>query len=173
MEGWIGLAKLYLRRSGNYGDDWLLKVVDFLDLYCVGLIICDMVDFTNIETKHLISRKLLYNGAETDLYQLYLERNLHQRCIEILRLIDSIQFKGRIPPELQQILCYLNESQMERLLNAANAINGGDAYDIVDENEVAAMHEEIIARRNRNPSVSQWQIFQQLQSQARRNSQTN
>ena len=173
MEGWIGLAKLYLRRSGNYSDDWLLRVVDYLDLYCLGLIICDMIDFTNIESKHFLSRKLLYNGEETDLYQIYLENQLHQRCIEILQLIDSIEFGARIPHELQQILCYLRPSQIIRLENVANAVNSGDLYDVVDAVEVAEMHEQIINTGNRNVNVSQWSIFQQLQRQARRTSQTN
>ena len=116
MEGWIGLAKYYLRKCGNHREGWLLKMCDFLDLYCVGAVYCNLVDFTRIKYKHYMFMKLVYNGYETERIQIALEGQLPRHCGRILKLIDSIEFKGTIPSELQNILCNMSDDMVDRLI---------------------------------------------------------
>ena len=164
MEGWIGLVKMYLRKSGNHKRGWLLRVAHYLDLYCVGAIICNMVDFYKIETKHYLYQKLIYDGLDTDLYQLYLEETLDDKCKRILNLIKSIKFGDEISKELSLILCNLTEEEYNRLQNATRVMdNGEDNFTMVDENDAVDQHGYIMSSRPITPAMSQMEIFNQLQ----------
>ena len=104
IEGWIGLCKLYQKKHGNYGVGWLRRLAHFLDLYCIGAVQENLIDFAKIERKHILYQKLIYDKHNTDAVQLALESALPPRCLHFLDLIDSISFRGNIPHEIQQIL---------------------------------------------------------------------
>ena len=52
MEGWIGLLKQYQRKHGNMRDGWLIRAIEYLDLYCIGAVYQNQIDFAAIETNH-------------------------------------------------------------------------------------------------------------------------
>ena len=143
MEGWIGLIKNYLRRSGNYRDGWLLRTVYYLDLFCNGSVECNLVDFLKIAKKHFMMVKLVHRGAETNLKQYKIENSLPERAQYILCLIDSIQFKGPIHPMLQQIFFDMTDEQMERLEVMDDSIDNSIVYEIVSNMDIYDSSNEI------------------------------
>ena len=104
IEGWVGLCKLFQKKHGNYAIAWLRRLRNFLDLYCIGAVRENLIDFSQIERKHLLYQNLIYDKYKTDAIQLSLELSLPPRCLYFFNLIDSIQFRGNIPAEIQRII---------------------------------------------------------------------
>ena len=133
IEGWVGLCKLFQKKHGNYGIAWLRRLRNFLDLYCIGAVQENLIDFAQIERKHLLYQKLIYDKHTTDAIQLALESALPPRCIYFLNLIDSIQFKGNIPAEIQTIIIpdFYTSQRMQhiRTINTNDTIVYADSSD--------------------------------------------
>ena len=104
IESIVGLCKLLQKKHGNYGVGWLRRLAKLLDLYCIGAVQENLIDFSQIERKHLLYQKLIYDKNNTDAIQIALEAALPPRCIYFLNLIDSIKFRGEIPAEIQTII---------------------------------------------------------------------
>ena len=123
IEGWIGLCKQYQRKHGNYNKGWVKRLHKFIDLYTVGAVMENLIDFSAIERKHYLYQKLIYEDHVTDTQQTQLENQLPNTVKNILQLIDSIEFNKQIPNELQQLLIPNPKSiqRMQILMQNVNA----------------------------------------------------
>ena len=104
IEGWIGLCKQYQRKHGNYNLGWLKRLYKFIDLYTLGAVLENLIDFSAIEHKHYLYQKLIYEKNITDKEQSQLEAKLPVQVKNILYLVDKIKFREEIPDELQELL---------------------------------------------------------------------
>ena len=98
MEGWIGLLKQYHRKHANMREGWVLRDIQYLDLYCIGAVFQNQVDFTAIECNHHFRKKLMYEPGITDTAEQVAESQLSTNAINILEEIESIKM-GQIIPE--------------------------------------------------------------------------
>lgn len=132
IEGWIGLCKQYQRHHGNYNIGWLLRLHKFLDLYTIGAVEQELIDFAAIERNHYLHQKLIYEDGITDSLQFEIERQMPDRCKYILSVIDTVKFKGQIPNELQQLIIptVFASERMKRVMD--NVVQNQKVYFISD-----------------------------------------
>ena len=68
IEQFIALMKFYQRRKGKMSKHWLLRLWNFLDLYCVGSILYNQVDFTAKEKQLAKASKInIYSNLNEDI----------------------------------------------------------------------------------------------------------
>ena len=115
MEGWIGLLKQYQRSHGNMRERWLLRGMQYLDLYCIGAIHQNQVDFAAIECNHYFRKQLMYEPGVTPLMEIETESQLPELAVTILDDIDKIKFFQEIPDSINNRLNGLLEEHRQRI----------------------------------------------------------
>ena len=126
MEGWIGLLKQYLRKHSNMRPGWMLRGLEYLDLYCVGAVYQNQVDFSAIEANHYFRQTLMYQDGITEAVQMETEAQLPQTCITILDELDTIQFGDEIVESIDVRLNGLLNVEKNRLQQVQDAYNALD-----------------------------------------------
>ena len=140
---------------GNMNLNMIGRMHDYADLYTMGTVAHDMIDFARIEHNHYLFQRLIYQEGITDAIQHDLESKLPLRCRQILQLIDSIVFRGNIPEQLHELITPTIR-QSERLqylkLHKKNNINvyEWDSDDSSIDYNNNNNNNQILSRRGRN-----------------------
>lgn len=115
MEGWIGLLKQYQRKHGNMRPGWLLRAIEYLDLYCIGAVYQNQIDFCAIESNHYFRHKLMYEPGITHSIEMIDESKLPEKAINILENIDQIKFGDKIPDTIDNNINGLLKQHQQRI----------------------------------------------------------
>ena len=101
MEGWIGLLKQFQRKHGNMSPGWLLRLFEYVDLYTMGAVMQNQVDFCLIEVNHNCRKNLMWEHGVTEGLLAAKESELPESCIDFLNEIDDIHFNDDIYCDLE------------------------------------------------------------------------
>ena len=93
IEGCVGTVKHYFVHHSNYAPWWLLLGFNYLDLYCVGSVIEDLIDFSRLEREHYQNKLYVYDPIKTPGILKKVERKLPRLSSKILKLIRKIEFR--------------------------------------------------------------------------------
>ena len=105
MENWVGLLKQITTDRIKPNDDWLIRTGTYLDLYVIGAMRQDMIDFRIARERYKCEIKLIWQEGHTGEVLFELERNLPYRFLTILGYIDKIDF-GDFSSVPQELHCY-------------------------------------------------------------------
>ena len=96
MEGWIGLIKRQFEKHGNALSGWALRMAQFTDLYILGGLMKDIVDFRVQQQKHVYSTLLIYDEQKTESIDDAILHHLPAKMRHFIELIERIQFVMKI-----------------------------------------------------------------------------
>ena len=133
------MFKQFRTHHGNMNVNMVGRMFEHADLYTMGSVAYDMIDFSRIEKNHYLFQKLIYEEGITDAIQNDLEKKLPLRCRQILQLIDNIVFRGDIPNQLNELITptirqserlkYLKKHKKHSNINNNNNVDGWDSDD--------------------------------------------
>ena len=134
MEGWIGLIKKLCRKHNLVAPGWLKRLAQRLDLYILGSLYFNMIDFTSIERNHGKEQILLWEGekSEREMYSLECELSAHAR--NILNLIESVKLGQHVPRVLQIYMNRYNDDE-EYFQRLGGVLDAQDCYEILAPEE--------------------------------------
>ena len=95
MENWVGLLKQLMIAKIKGSGGWLLRLKNFIDLYVLGGLRENIVDFRVTKRKSQCEQHLIWQDGVTDQVLFEEERLLPARCRDYLRKIDAIKFGDR------------------------------------------------------------------------------
>ena len=104
MESYVQMIKRELRVRGNSLAGWARRVFNFSDLYCVGAMAYDEINFYNILKKSESSMNLIYDEYATRLIEEKMEYEMPDLFWELLQLVEPIEPGGEIPRRIVQIM---------------------------------------------------------------------
>lgn len=104
MESYVQMIKRELRVKSNTGAGWLRRVWNFADLYCVGTMAHNEVDFYKSLQKTRRSVKLIYDEYSTNLIEEKLEYEMPDKFWEIFLIVNEINVGDRIPEVIKNIM---------------------------------------------------------------------
>ena len=129
MENWVGLLKQLMTDKIKPNADWLVRIAIYLDLYVIGGIRENVIDFRIPKQRYKKESSLIWEDGVTNEILFELERQMPNQFKTILAAIDEIEFGNfvSIPPVLTQYQTRQMMSQNER--NNMDQIKGGiDEY---------------------------------------------
>ena len=134
MESYVQMIKRELRVKGNSGPGWLRRLWNFADLYCVGTMAHDEVDFYKSLQRTRRSAKLIYDEENTPLLEEQLEYEMPDKFWELLLIVDNIEVGQRIPAVIRNIMNGITRDDDYDELGAnhrryANFYNADDIHD--------------------------------------------
>ena len=148
-----------MRKCGNYGDAWLQRLVEFLDLYCIGAIICDLVDFSRIERRHYMYQQLIHNGEETELITDSIQNGMSETCQRVVDSINTVNFGDEtMPQNLQNYILGIDTNLIEEV--AQNLAQEDEVYEVNASDDVES---DLESMASENARLSTSQIFNKLQ----------
>ena len=175
MEGWIGLLKQYQRKHGNMRDGWMIRCIEYLDLYCIGAVYQNQIDFAAIEANHHFRKTLVYENGITKTLEMNIESQLPELCIDILEDLDTMEFGDALPESIDNRINGLRKEHAERLKLLRNAYlalseeerrHQGVDLDLFTQEQAAI--DKITGRRVRrsraNWFIQEQKLFNQIQS---------
>ena len=104
MESYVQMVKRELRVKGNAGRGWLKRVWNFTDLYCVGTMAHDEVNFYQSLQRTRRSAKLIYDEYSTRLLEEKLEYEMPDTFWELLLIVDQLDVGDQIPARIANIM---------------------------------------------------------------------
>ena len=116
MENWVGLLKQLMTQKIKPNGDWLVRIAIYLDLYVIGGIRKNVIDFRVPKHRYKKESSLIWEDGVTNEILFELERKMPNRLKGFLRLIDTIKFGdfSSIPRELTQYYQRKMMSQYQR-----------------------------------------------------------
>ena len=126
MENWIGLLKQLTTAHIKPNGDWLVRLAHYMDLYVLGGLRENVVDFKFAKQKYKNEFKLIWEDGVTDQMFLDLEKLFPQGFKNILKLIDQIEFGNlNIPEQLKDVRYqqYMSDKATENIQSLKNGID--------------------------------------------------
>ena len=144
MENWVGLLKDITTNKIKGNENWLERITRYLDLYIIGGLREDVIDFRAAKRKYISELNLIWQEGVTDEIIFELERDLPNDFKMFLDCLDKIKFGDyqSIPEELN----VFRERELETMNERHNmdALKDGiDEYvrltmiDIEEEREIS------------------------------------
>ena len=116
MENWVGLLKQLMTDKIKPNADWLVRIAIYLDLYVIGGLRENVIDFRIPKQRYKKESSLIWEDGVTNEILFELERQMPNQFKTILAAIDEIEFGNfvSIPPVLTQYQTRQMMSQNER-----------------------------------------------------------
>ena len=92
MENWVGLLKQLQTEKIKPNAGWVLRIKNYLDLYVLGGLRENIVDFRVTKKKSVCKQHLIWQRGVTEHVLFEEKRKLPSKCREYLTLIDKIEF---------------------------------------------------------------------------------
>ena len=104
MESYVQMLKRELRVKGNGLPGWASRLFNFADLYCVGAMAYDEINFYNIYKKAQTALNLIYDEYATRLIEEKMEYEMPDKFWHLLQLVEPIEPGDDIPNEIVNIM---------------------------------------------------------------------
>ena len=116
MENWVGLLKHLMTEKIKPNSDWLVRIGVYLDLYVIGGLRQNVIDFRVPKQRYKKESSLIWEDGVTNEVLFELERQMPNQFKTILGYIDKIDFGdfASVPPQLRQYQCREMMTQNER-----------------------------------------------------------
>ena len=134
MESYVQMIKRELRVRGNSLAGWARRVFNFSDLYCVGAMAYDEINFYNILKKSQSSMNLIYDEYGTKLIEEKMEYEMPDLFWDLLQLVEPIEPGGPIPPRIVRIMNGMDDRYDEIGAYHQNNANFHLADDVNEDN---------------------------------------
>ena len=126
IENLIAMVKKFSVCKNTGKIDCFIQIAKFADLYCVGTVMSDLIDFTKI-INHLKRQKLLiYDPQETPQLFEHLEKIMPNIMLNMVNDIQNMNVGDPLPPMIGRIYDHCDVPQSEMLeaeRDAAGFIN--------------------------------------------------
>ena len=159
MENWVGLLKQIATAKIKGCGGWLLRLKNFIDLYVLGGLRENIVDFRVTKRKSECEQHLIWQDGVTDQLLFEEERHLPARCREYLSKIDKIKFGRRNTIDESLFISNMartRDEQMNMNIMADDIDEQVDAAIInVDGNDVSVVYEVRNNTSNDSLNISQ------------------
>lgn len=153
MENWVGLLKQLTTAKIKGSAGWLLRLKNFIDLYVLGGLRENIVDFRVTKRKSICEQHLIWQEGVTDQLLFEEERQLPARCRDYLVKIDKIEFGDRSTIDFSLFISNMSTAEEQRNMNIMSE-------DIDEQVDAAIIHSNsnddsvIYEVRNQRTNVS-------------------
>ena len=145
MENWVGLLKQLATAKIKGTGGWLLRLKNFIDLYVLGGLRENIVDFRVTKRKSVCQQHLIWQDGVTEQLLFEEERHLPARCREYLKQIDKIKFGDHTTVHHSLYISNMSDTQEQQRnlqIMADDIDEQVDAAIInVDANDVSVVYE--------------------------------
>lgn len=155
----------YHVQKGSATSNWVKRDFNYLDLYMVGSIMQDEIDYCRIEHKHKQLNHFVYKFDETDEEMTMIENHLPNVSKRILNLIDRITFNGVIPQQLYSYISGRRGYQQQLENQIANNLVINEPYIEYTEEEFIRMHGNI--HQSNEPIRDTQSVYSNVSSRSR------
>lgn len=104
LELMFGIGKSFTSNKGTGKEDSLIKLGEFWDLYNMGSVTADMIDFGAITRKNEREQLLIFDPINTPIQEQSFERRMPKLMRLLIRQLEDLDFGDTIPPMLLDIL---------------------------------------------------------------------
>ena len=166
MEGIIGLLKQFQRKHGNMNLGWSLRLFEYIDLYTMGAVMQNQIDFSLIESNHHYRKGLMWQEGVTEGLLSAKEANLPESCVEIINDIDEMKINEDMYADLKDKLVHGiadYESKFDAILESyQNLPEESKRHQMVDV-ELLQNDLENVGKRKRKSKAQRLHDMQQKQ----------
>ena len=179
MESYVQMIKRELRVRGNALAGWARRVFNFADLYCVGAMAYDEINFYNILQKSKTSMNLIYDEYATKLIEEKMEYEMPDKFWELLQLVEPIEPGQPIPARIVGIMNGLSGDQQQMYDDIGNNHRRNANFhlaDDVNEDDPDRVHPHLLPHQQPDRTERRLTRIQEMERQRdilRRNRERN
>lgn len=108
-------------------EDAFWQIAKFCDLYCIGTIMNNQIDFTKIEKQLRNQKILIYDPIKTPRLYQYLETLMPTTMLTMVQLLEEMEVGDQLPPIIQRIYDHgdiPSDEMVQAELNAFGQVSG-------------------------------------------------
>ena len=103
IENIIAMIKKFSICKNTGKEDAFWQIAKFCDLYCIGTIMNDQIDFTKIEKQLKKQKILIYDPIKTPRLYAYLETIMPPIMLRMVQEIQEMEVGDQLPDIIQRI----------------------------------------------------------------------
>ena len=138
VEHFFAALKSFCSNKGTGKDDSIKKIATFSDLYCLGTVMANQIDFGKILNEMEKEKLLLYDPVNTPVLFVKLEAQMEPMMKEMVRLLDEMNVGDPLPAMIRRILEKCDVSFVELDAAIKEALKNNE-FDIFPEEPISLL----------------------------------